>query len=549
MAETEELSRKKKVRAAHRASATRMMAQARELLNAEEGFDPPKLKHKRDALAAKAELLGRLDEEIADAVHEDELEEEIEGADTVKERIELAIIDLDGALRRTDSGSERTRVGVAETYEIEGARGGARSRESGGGGDVMEPLHDAGARTADTTADTHTGPLHHVDHDHRVPHHTLEDPPPLGGGETDTRGGGGTPLTEESPSARSSYVKLPKLSLKKFNGDLTRWTTFWDIFEAAVHRNPALTNIDKFSYLTSSLESTAAEAIAGLKLTSANYNEAVATLNRRFGNKQSIINRHMELLLRLEAVTSTHDLKGLRRLFDTVESNVRGLRALGVAASSYGGLMSSILMGRLPSELRLIVSRELSEDEWNLETMMEVLQKEVEARERSAGAASSQTRKSTTTSPPPTALSLTTGSSTPITCVYCGQPHYSNACQTIKSPEERKRALRTSGRCYICLRRNHISRNCRSQARCNKCNGRHHSSLCSTSSNAGASALATQPSVSGNRPSASTGTPQASTTSSMCAVSRIRILLQTAKAEVSDATHPDPTPAVGEGCP
>ena len=514
-----------------------MMAQAQELLSADEGVDPPKLRHKRDALAAKPELLGRLDEEIANAVHEDELEEEIGGADAVKERIELAIIDLDEAIIcRTATG---TRVGVAETYEIDGARVGAQSHDG-----ITDPPRDSGTRTANPPADTHAESLHR---DRRAPRHTSEDPPPLGGGETDSRGRGETPLTDvtkEDPSVRSSHVKLPKLSLKKFNGDLTQWTTFWDTFEAAVHQNPALTSIDKFSYLTSLLESTAAEAIAGLKLTSVNYDEAVATLYRRFGNKQCIINRHMELLLRLEAVTSTHDLKGLRQLFDTVESNVRGLRALGVAASSYGGLMSSILMGRLPSELRLIVSRELREDEWDLETMMGVLQREVEARERSVGAASSQTRKGTTTNPPPTALSLTTGSLTPITCAYCGQPHRSNACQTIKSPEERKRALRTSGRCYICLRRNHISRNCRSPARCNKCNGRHHSSLCSMSSNASAPTLVAQTPVSGSQPPALTGTPRASTTSSMCAVSRTRILLQTAKAVVSDATRPDPVPTV-----
>ena len=83
------------------------------------------------------------------------------------------------------------------------------------------------------------------------------------------------------------------------------------------------TNIDKFSYLILLLESTAAEAIAGLKLTSANYEEAVATLKRRFGNKQLIVNRHMDRLLQLESVTLTDNLKGLRRLFDAVESNIR----------------------------------------------------------------------------------------------------------------------------------------------------------------------------------------------------------------------------------
>ena len=93
---------------------------------------------------------------------------------------------------------------------------------------------------------------------------------------------------------RSPRVKLPKLSLKRFNGDLTKWTTFWDTFKSAVHDNPTLTSIDKFNYLNSLLESAAAEAIAGLTLTSANYEEAIATLRRRFGNKQLIVNRHME---------------------------------------------------------------------------------------------------------------------------------------------------------------------------------------------------------------------------------------------------------------
>lgn len=80
-------------------------------------------------------------------------------------------------------------------------------------------------------------------------------------------------------------------------------------------------------------------------------------LKRRFGNKQLIVN--------LEAVASQHHLKGLRHLFDIVESNVRGLCALGVPPETYGGLLSSILMSKLPPELRLIISRELSEGDWN----------------------------------------------------------------------------------------------------------------------------------------------------------------------------------------
>ena len=54
--------------------------------------------------------------------------------------------------------------------------------------------------------------------------------------------------------------------------------TFWDTFESAVYNNPTLTSIDKFNYLNSLLESAAAEAITGLTLMSANYEEGIATL-------------------------------------------------------------------------------------------------------------------------------------------------------------------------------------------------------------------------------------------------------------------------------
>ena len=81
----------------------------------------------------------------------------------------------------------------------------------------------------------------------------------------------------------SPKVKLPKLVLNRFNGDLTKWSTFWDSSESSVHNNPSLSGVDKFNYLHTLLEGTTSEAISGLKLTSANYEEAIAVLKKRFG--------------------------------------------------------------------------------------------------------------------------------------------------------------------------------------------------------------------------------------------------------------------------
>ena len=86
-------------------------------------------------------------------------------------------------------------------------------------------------------------------------------------------------------------VPKPKLIIKPFNGNLTAWTPFWDSY---IHDNPELSNIDTFNYLRSLVSHSALDAISGLTLTDANYLEAVEVLWKCFGNKQLIINKHME---------------------------------------------------------------------------------------------------------------------------------------------------------------------------------------------------------------------------------------------------------------
>lgn len=108
------------------------------------------------------------------------------------------------------------------------------------------------------------------------------------------------PISEDpvEPAPQSNdRVKLPRLVLRPFNGDITACYTFWESCESAVHNNRNLTDIDKFNYLNSLLTSTAREAVAGLSLTSANFQDAIAILKKRFGNAQQIKARHMEILM------------------------------------------------------------------------------------------------------------------------------------------------------------------------------------------------------------------------------------------------------------
>ena len=100
----------------------------------------------------------------------------------------------------------------------------------------------------------------------------------------------------ELSSNHKVAVRLPKLALKTFSGDILEWLTFWDGFSSAVDSNIVLSNIDKMNYLSGLLKGEAARAIAGLTLSDGNYHTAVQLLKERYGKKQTLINAYMDAL-------------------------------------------------------------------------------------------------------------------------------------------------------------------------------------------------------------------------------------------------------------
>ena len=148
-------------------------------------------------------------------------------------------------------------------------------------------------------------------------------------------------------------------------------------------------------------------------------------------------------------------------------------------AESYGGLLTSILMNKLPPEIRLLISRELTKEKWDMERVMKIIGREVDARERSSASCSPNVlSRKPLPRVPPTAATLVASNSGPPRCAYCEQGHQSSSCAAVADINARKEVLRKSGRCYVCLRKYHISRNCRSTVNCSRCRGRHHVTIC-----------------------------------------------------------------------
>ncbi|KAL5514973.1 hypothetical protein EMCRGX_G000071 [Ephydatia muelleri] len=404
------LVRKKHVRGGHRASTTRIIAQAVQILKSEER-NPARLRQIKTALREKLGVLEKLDAEIIDlTLTEEALAEEIEQADACKEKIQVMLFELEAALAtghgRISTATSHGRASISPSpMEVDSERQ-----------EVKQEVPEVGLHAGVTRKPTSLSSFESA----RV--------------------------WESSHTTLGPKVKLPKLTLKRFTGDITAWTTFWETFESSIHQNTSLSNIDKFNYLSSLLESSAADAISGLAITSNNYEEAISVLKQRFGNKQLIISRHMDALLNLETVTSLHNLKGLRTLCDSIESHVRSLGSLGVSSASYGSLLSSILMNKLPHELRVIVSRKVSDEDWEFTEVMETIQKEIEARERAEANPITPVMKKQYKDIP-TAASLLSGDTVQgPTCAYCSQPHSSNSCRSVVDVEARKQILFRDGR-------------------------------------------------------------------------------------------------------
>ncbi|GBN99639.1 hypothetical protein AVEN_179943-1 [Araneus ventricosus] len=73
-------------------------------------------------------------------------------------------------------------------------------------------------------------------------------------------------------------IKVPKINIPKFYGEINQWLSFWNSFKTAIHDNSSLNSIDKFTYLKGLLCSTALATVEGFAITAENYAKAVEIL-------------------------------------------------------------------------------------------------------------------------------------------------------------------------------------------------------------------------------------------------------------------------------
>ena len=292
--------------------------------------------------------------------------------------------------------------------------------------------------------------------------------------------------TSSNSSSVQNVSRLPKLILPIFDGNPLYWQSFWDSYRAAVHDNPSLSDIQKFNYLRAQLRGDASRSIAGFPLTNANYQRSIKLLQERFGQSHRIVNAHMEAMLNLPNPST--QLVSLQQFYDTLETHIRGLEALGKSHESYGGILVPIIHKKLPVELTKSLARDHSNREWTLDELRKAILKEVQILE--AGRSNSDLPEFPSSDPAiPTASFLTSfNRNTPPKpnrkrpptqprCAYCKGKLNSLECTVVRDPIRRHTIIQEARLCFNCLGHHRVTE-CRSRNRCKTCHRKHHTSLC-----------------------------------------------------------------------
>ena len=80
----------------------------------------------------------------------------------------------------------------------------------------------------------------------------------------------------------------------------------------------------------------------------------------------------MNNLMKLDAIIQP-SVKEMWKLHDTIESDVRVLRSLGLNYEHFGPLLVPIILEKLPNTIKLQISWKLGKENWNIEQFLSAI--------------------------------------------------------------------------------------------------------------------------------------------------------------------------------
>ena len=300
-----------------------------------------------------------------------------------------------------------------------------------------------------------------------------------------------------------SRIKLPKIELKPFFGEESKFKSFWDIFEVAVHHQTNLAEVEKFSYLQGLLKGSAARLIDGLDLTNENYSVAISMILQRYGKTRQ---SKQSLYLKLEQLQCpSYKIADQQTTLEEVQRILRQLTAIKEDINQPALIRQVLHKFPLVTVTRIEEMRN-SENDWTMDELLQFLTTAISTRSRailSSGISEGSTDKKNAmynkkmstsfhkgrNSKSNTGGNISQNATTTLTangssnvgnkgsffkpknpCNFCDSfEHFADKCDRFKTIHERIECANNRNLCLICLKSGHYSSNCTLQTKLKPC--------------------------------------------------------------------------------
>ena len=265
-------------------------------------------------------------------------------------------------------------------------------------------------------------------------------------------------------------VQLPKIQIPIFDGNYDQWSNFHDIFHKVILENTSLSKVEKMQYLKTHIRGEPSRLVQHLQITEANFETAWEILQKRFHNKRLILSKLIDRILDLPNL-HYESAEKIKELHDVTVECLEAIKNLGVDSSSWGPLVSRIIIRKWDPETNKLYEQSLknSHEIPNFGDLLEFLTR------RFQSLASISVKKNTNNIETNRFSKQQTSKEV---CSICKGSHALYMCLKFKSlpVAERAKTARDKNLCLNCLNHDR-SRKCTSNYTCRTCNKSHHTLL------------------------------------------------------------------------
>ncbi|XP_076298327.1 uncharacterized protein LOC143217672 [Lasioglossum baleicum] len=289
------------------------------------------------------------------------------------------------------------------------------------------------------------------------------------------------PTVVETVAPRSRAV-LPKMGLPIFGGQYKDWPSFRDLFTSLIINDVTLSPVERLHYLKACMKGSAASLLKNIKTTADNFKVAWEKLISRFENRRLLVQAQIRLLASLSPVKRESSIE-LQQLFDQTFDAIDALDNLDRPVTNAVDWVVELTVERLDTQSHrewedlVRQSKELPTLE-DLRTFIEGRIQTCEALEAKRKQPDEASLNKKSSSKAFKVHQISKANTSLRNCSICQGAHFVLFCPQYKEKDavERKETASSLKLCLNCLGKHSIN-DCKSVKRCQKCDGKHHTTI------------------------------------------------------------------------